>query len=127
TGVRDARRRHDRDIMVVGGAVRCWLMGETPSDIDLATDANPDEQAAIYTAEKFPHFPTGVRHGTWTVRLSDQSVVEITSLHDGKLGWTRDWHGDLGRRDLTINAMALAFDGTLLDPFGGKNDLTDGV
>lgn len=117
--------RHDRDLMVVGGAVRDWLLGESPYDIDLATDATPEEQAAIYRAEKIHHYPTGLPHGTWTVKLADDSVAEITSLHDGKYVWTRDWSIDLGRRDLTINAMALSFDGALLDPFGGQTDLAN--
>src|SRR5882672_191821 len=107
--LRDAFRRHQRDIRLVGGAVRAWLLGETPADIDLCTDATPDEQQAIYLAEQFKHFPTGIRHGTWTVKLADQTVVEITSLrtetsHDGRyamMTWTRDWHLDLARRDLT--------------------------
>jgi len=119
--------RHDRDLMVVGGAVRDWLLGEAPCDIDLATDATPEEQAAIYRAEKIRHFPTGLAHGTWTVKLADETVVEITSLHDGRYAWTRDWAVDLRRRDLTINAMALSFDGHLLDPFGGQADLTNRI
>ena len=128
--LREAFRRHDRDIMIVGGAVRSMLLGEPASDIDLCTDADPEEQRAIYQAEHYKHFPTGVKHGTWTVLLSDE-VVEITSLrterdHDGRhatMAWTRDWHEDLSRRDLTINAIAMNFDGEILDPFGGRGDL----
>ena len=132
--LREAFRRHDREIMLVGGAVRSMLLGEPPSDIDLCTDADPDEQRAIYQAEHYKHFPTGVQHGTWTVLLADD-VVEITSLrterdHDGRhatMRWTRDWCEDLSRRDLTINAMAMSFDGEILDPFGGRTDLTERV
>ena len=128
--LREAFRRHDREIMLVGGAVRAMLLGEPASDIDLCTDANPDEQRLIYQTEKFKHFPTGIKHGTWTVVLNAGTVVEITSLrterdHDAShpLTWTRDWREDLSRRDLTINAIAMNFDGELIDPFGGRADL----
>lgn len=129
--LRDAFQRHDREIKIVGGAVRSLLLGETPADIDLCTDADPDEQEHIYQAENIKHFPTGVRHGTWTIQLHDSTTVEVTSLrteteHDGRhavMNWTRDWQEDLSRRDLTINAIAMAFDGTLCDPFGGASDL----
>lgn len=133
--LRDAFVRHDRDIRLVGGAVRCILSGQQPDDIDLCTDATPDEQQAIYQAENFRHFPTGVKHGTWTVMLEDRTVVEITSLRtenqtDGReivMAWTRDWHDDLSRRDLTVNAIAMAFDGEIIDPFNGKTDLDQGI
>ena len=121
--LRAAFQRHDRDIMVVGGAVRALLLSERPSDIDLCTDATPDEQRAIYAAEGYKHFPTGVRHGTWTVLLPNRKVVEITTLRAEGMTWTRDWQEDLSRRDLTINAIAMAFNGDIFDPFDGRHDL----
>ena len=126
--LRDAFLRHDRDIMLVGGAVRSMLLGEPASDIDLCTDATPNEQRAIYEEELFRHFPTGLKHGTWTVLLSDSTVVEVSSLRTERDGrddptWTRDWREDLARRDLTINAIAMNFDGEILDPFEGRADL----
>jgi tRNA nucleotidyltransferase (CCA-adding enzyme) len=129
--LRDAFVRHGHDIRLVGGAVRCVLRDEQPVDIDLCTDATPDEQEAIYQAEHLRHFPTGIKHGTWTVMLRDRRVVEITTLRTetvhGVMTWTRDWQEDLARRDLTINAMAMTFDGTIIDPFGGKPDLEQGI
>lgn len=125
--LRDAFVRHDRDIRLVGGAVRCILSDKQPDDIDLCTDASPAEQEAIYQAENFRHFPTGVKHGTWTVMLADRAVVEITSLRTENQTWTRDWQDDLSRRDLTVNAIAMTFDGTIIDPFNGKTDLDQGI
>lgn len=118
------------DIRIVGGAVRDTLMGSVPKDIDLCTDAFPDEQESIYSDNGLKHIPTGVQHGTWTVVMNDVPY-EITSLrteteHDGrhaKMNFTRNWLEDLSRRDLTINAMAMTFDGELLDPFNGAADL----
>jgi tRNA nucleotidyltransferase (CCA-adding enzyme) len=121
----------DRDIRCVGGCVRDALCGLSPHDLDLATDASPDEQRAIYQQANVRHVATGLRHGTWTVILAKDQVYEITSLrtdtdHDGrhaKVTWTKDWSSDLARRDLTINAIEMTFDGEILDPFGGVDDL----
>jgi tRNA nucleotidyltransferase (CCA-adding enzyme) len=117
------------DLWLVGGCVRDALTGIEPKDIDLATSANPDEQIAIYTENDLRFIPTGLQHGTVTVVL-DQPY-EITSLrtesdHDGRwatMAYTRDLSEDLSRRDLTINAMAMDFDGNVIDPFGGRADL----
>ena len=122
--------RCGHDIRIVGGAVRDFLLGEVPKDIDLCTDATPDEQMALYAELGLRFIPTGLQHGTVTVLL-DGEPMEITTLrteedHDGRhatVRYTRDWAEDMGRRDLTVNAMAMTFDGTLIDPFGGKDDL----
>lgn len=123
-----------KDLRAVGGAVRDTLAGSVIKDVDLCTDATPDEQIKIYEELGLRFIPTGLEHGTVSVVL-DGEVHEITSLRvdvetDGrhaKVEFTSDWEADLGRRDLTINAMALTFDGVLIDPFGGAADLANGV
>jgi tRNA nucleotidyltransferase (CCA-adding enzyme) len=122
------------DIRFVGGCVRDTLLGISPKDVDLCTDADPTEQMAIYRDNDVRFITTGLQHGTITVVL-DGEAFEITSLrtetdHDGRwatVQYTRDWESDLSRRDLTFNAMAMTFDGVLIDPFGGAQDLNDGV
>jgi tRNA nucleotidyltransferase (CCA-adding enzyme) len=119
-----------RDIRFVGGVVRTLLTGEKPADFDLCTDASPAEQGAIYEALGIRYLMHGSVHGTLTPIL-DGTPYEITTLrtetaHDGRwaqMAWTRDWEADLARRDLTINAMAMTFEGVLVDPFGGAADL----
>ena len=119
------------DIWLVGGVCRDALMNKTPKDIDLATSATPEEQVAIYEANGLRFIPTGLQHGTVTVVLDEP--YEITSLrteadHDGryaKMSYTRDLNEDLSRRDLTINAIAMSFDGEVIDPFGGQADIFD--
>lgn len=132
--LRAAFQKHGFDVRFVGGCVRDMLKGHEAKDIDLCTDAFPDEQKAIYEAEGFHYIATGEQHGTYTVMIEGEGY-EITSLrtedeHDGryaKMTYTRDWVEDLSRRDLTINAMAMTFDGELIDPFGGKEDLRNSV
>jgi tRNA nucleotidyltransferase/poly(A) polymerase len=67
------------DLRLVGGCVRDLLLDRVPNDIDLHTDANPDEQIAIYENLGIRHIPTGLPHGTVSVIL-DETTYEITSL-----------------------------------------------
>jgi tRNA nucleotidyltransferase (CCA-adding enzyme) len=132
--LRDAFVANGFDLRLVGGVVRDLARGVEPKDVDLCTDADPVDQIMIYKGAGVPYYETGLAHGTISVRI-DGETYEITSLrtetdHDGRhatVSYTRDWLGDLGRRDLTFNAMALTFDGELIDPFNGLQDLKDGV
>lgn len=127
-------RRSGFDLRLVGGCVRDLMAGLDPKDIDLCTDANPQEQIEIYTHARVRYFETGLDHGTITVVL-DGTPYEVTSLRldvetDGRratVAYTRDWIKDLERRDFTINAMSITFDGELIDPFNGLDDLRNGL
>jgi tRNA nucleotidyltransferase/poly(A) polymerase len=120
----------DFDLRLVGGVVRDMLSDVTPKDVDLCTDADPEQMMMIFREHGVTFYETGLQHGTLTVNLNGQ-IYEITSLrtdsnHDGRhaeVTYTRDWLADLARRDLTVNAMALTFDGDLIDPFNGAADL----
>ena len=120
-------------LRLVGGCVRDLLAGKTPKDVDLCTDANPNEAMAIYRELGVRHIPTGLDHGTLTVVLNDLTY-EITSLRedvatDGRravVRYTRDWAVDSSRRDFTINSMSMTLDGKLFDPFDGAEDLREG-
>lgn len=122
------------DIRSVGGIVRNKLAGvDDLSDHDFATDATADEQIAIYQAQGIRYIPTGYDYGTITIVLENTNY-EITSLRldvatDGRravVAYTRDWIADLLRRDLTYNAMEMTFEGELIDPYGGREDLAAG-
>ena len=122
--------------LAVFSIARCCLVqpaDKTPKDVDLCTDANPDESMEIYRELGVRHIPTGLDHGTITVVLNDLTY-EITSLRedvvtDGRravVRYTRDWAVDAARRDFTINSMSMTLDGELSDPFGGAEDLREG-
>ncbi len=116
---------------VVGGAVRDRLLGRSASDRDwVVVGATPEqliEAGYLPVGKDFPVF------------LHPQTREEYALARtERKTG--RGYHGfvvhadpsvtledDLRRRDLTINAMAEAADGTLVDPFGGERDLSDRV
>lgn len=118
-------------IRIVGGAVRDLLLNKKPKDIDLATDATPDESMTIAEANNIKVIPTGLQHGTVTFVINGEGY-EITTLRidtetDGRhatVQFTRSWEQDAERRDLTVNAMSLGLDGTLYDYFNGAKDLS---
>lgn len=113
----------------VGGGVRDLLMGRTPQDWDVATAAPPEAVLELFAPESFP---TGLRHGTVTVRAGGKSV-EITtfrrdgtysdSRHPDTVTFTDSLEEDLSRRDFTVNAIAMDARGEIQDPFGGREDL----
>lgn len=67
------------DLRLVGGCVRDFLYGTTPKDVDLCTDADPDEQISVYKDLGIRYIETGLQHGTVTAVL-DGETYEITSL-----------------------------------------------
>ena len=76
-------------------------------------------------------FPTGLQHGTVTVRADHKSVEVTTYRVDGayrdhrrpdSVTFTRSLEEDLRRRDFTVNAMAMGRDGAIRDPFGGREN-----
>ena len=112
----------------VGGCVRDLLLGRAPGDWDVTTNALPEQVMSV-----FDHtVPTGIRHGTVTVIL-DGTAIEVTTYrteggysdgrHPDGVRFDATLEQDLARRDFTINAMALARDGSVVDPFGGGADL----
>lgn len=119
---------------VVGGCVRDSIMGKTPHDWDICTDALPEDVIRIFGDENT--IPTGVQHGTVTVK-AHAGMCEVTTFRiDGEyldrrwpksVSFVRDLKEDLARRDFTINAMAYNPKEGLVDLFGGKTDLENKV
>ena len=119
---------------VVGGCVRDSLLGLTPHDWDLCTSALPQQVMGLFGAQRC--IPTGLQHGTVTVKQSG-ALYEITTFrtegtytdgrHPDEVHFVPDVREDLARRDLTINAMAYNEKEGLVDPFGGQADLQSGI
>lgn len=126
----DALEAKGHQAWLVGGCVRDILNGTDPKDIDLATDATPEQAAKAYKDAGLGVHETGLQHGTLTA-VHKGEPFEITTLrtetgHDGRhadVAWTTSLEEDLLRRDLTINAMAATRNGEIIDPFGGVDDL----
>lgn len=117
---------------LVGGVVRDLLLGNDPKDIDLATECTPQGMIQIFERAGLRYIPTGLQHGTVTVNINhinyEITTLRIDHVTDGRhalVQFTSDWMKDAERRDLTINAMSLSFDGTLFDYFNGRKDLEE--
>ncbi|MBQ3014179.1 MAG: HD domain-containing protein [Clostridia bacterium] len=115
---------------IVGGCVRDSLLGRTPNDWDITTNATPDEMKACFA--DFRVIETGIRHGTLTV-IVDGTQLEITTYrndgeyldnrHPVQVTFSKKIEDDLSRRDFTVNAMAYHPQKGLVDLFGGREDL----
>ncbi len=117
----------------VGGCVRDALMGREAHDIDIATDAMPEDTERIFSGSRI--IKTGIAHGTVTL-LRRGRTYEAT-VYRSESGYSDSRHPDsvrlgvsleedLSRRDFTVNAMAWDRGG-VIDLFGGKEDLKNGV
>lgn len=116
---------------LVGGCVRDHLLGKKPTDIDITTNATPDQMFLVF--RDYNIIGTGLKHGTVTVVMEGVPIEITTYRTDGvytdnrrpdQVRFTGDLREDLSRRDFTINAMA--YDPRkkkLIDPFGGEEDL----
>lgn len=116
--------------LVVGGSVRDVLLGRPSGGVwDVATDIRPDEVSRRFERVE----PTGLAHGTVLILEGDLRIDCTTFRREGaypdarhpeSVAYTDDPIEDLGRRDLTINAMAWdPLRSELLDPHGGAHDL----
>jgi len=116
----------------VGGCVRDILLNRVVHDWDITTSALPEQ-----VMDCFSHcIPTGIKHGTVTVS-EDGFQAEITTYrtdgvyvdgrHPEQVRFVRALEEDLARRDFTINSMAMASDGTIIDLYGGQQDLQRGI
>ena len=118
----------------VGGCVRDSLLGRTAHDWDLCTSALPQQVMELFGTEQC--IPTGLQHGTVTIKYGGQLYETTTfrtegSYTDGRhpdaVQFVPDVREDLARRDFTINAMAYNAAEGLVDPFGGQKDLQNGL
>jgi len=115
----------------VGGCVRNALIGAPVTDLDITTDARPDQVMTLAVAAELKVVPTGIAHGTVSV-IVDGRAHEVTTLRrdvqtDGRhavVTYADDPAEDARRRDFTINALYVTPDGVLFDPLGGLSDLT---
>lgn len=116
----------------VGGCVRDYLLNDDFSDIDITTNALPDEVKKIFRKS----IDTGIQHGTVTILINGDSF-EVTTFRTEddyidhrtpeKVEFVSDLKEDLDRRDFTINAMALDSKGELYDYHCGEKDLRNKI
>ena len=123
-------KKNRKQLYVVGGAVRDAILGKSPKDFDLATDAKPDEIENIAKSGGLKSIPTGKAFGVVNVLVGSNEYEIATFRKD--IGRGRrpdavdftDIKGDVKRRDLTINALFYDMGrGEIVDLVGGIKDL----
>ena len=130
----DALEQAGYQAWAVGGCVRDTILGLTPNDYDLCTNATPEQTEAVFSSHSL--ILNGKKHGTVSVIL-DKQVVEITTFrtegdyqdnrHPEWVEFVPNIEQDLARRDFTVNAMAYSPKRGFADPFGGREDLKNHI
>jgi poly(A) polymerase len=128
--------RAGHELALVGGPVRDAMLGRAHNDLDFATSAHPDETErllsgwadALWTMGR--DFGTiGCRKGPWVVEVTTyRSESYDPASRKPSVDFGDNLEGDLGRRDFTVNAMAVSLPGReFVDPYGGVVDLAHRV
>lgn len=120
------------EAVIVGGAVRDYLLEKEVNDVDVATSAMPEEVKKIFHST----VDVGIAHGTVLV-LDEGQPIEVTTYRtEGiyvdfrrpeQVTFVKSLDKDLERRDFTINAMAMTKMGELIDLYGGREDIENGL
>jgi tRNA nucleotidyltransferase (CCA-adding enzyme) len=145
--IAETLQKSNYQAFLVGGSIRDILLGKTPLDFDIATNAYPEQIEAIFPKS----IPTGAKFGTVTVigtsKTGENFDVQVTTYRNeadyfggrwpAKVEFARTIEEDLSRRDFTINSIALDlqnFDNSdvdiikmLVDPYEGLKDLSAGI
>ncbi len=116
--------------LIVGGAVRNAVLGLPAGDIDVATDVPPETVVEVFSGTDAGLRTFGLKFGTVLI-IRRGIPIEVTSFRkdietDGRharVVYTDRVEEDARRRDFTINAIYAEFDGTIVDPLDGFEDL----
>ena len=118
------------EAFLIGGSVRDYIMGLPIGDIDITTNATPNETKEVF--KDFRVIETGIKHGTVTV-LIDNEPIEITTYrsegtysdnrHPDSVTFSKKLSDDVIRRDFTMNGIAFDFDEGFVDLVGGIKDI----
>ncbi len=133
------------EAFVVGGCVRDLLLGKTPKDWDVTTNARPEDMLKVFSDGKYENIFGTVLVPIKSKNGETEDVVEVTTYrseqgysdrrHPDKITFEDSLEKDLSRRDFTINAMAIKLkvkskkskvenvDFEIVDLFGGQKDL----
>ena len=131
-----ALRQAGHEAYIVGGAVRDYLLGVIPQDIDIATSAHTAEIIDTAKRQGWRTIETGVFFGVVVV-LVDGDPYDVATFRTETYGadshrpetvsFAVSLREDLSRRDFSINAMAMDEAGAIIDYFNGRDDLHDGL
>lgn len=118
---------------LVGGAVRDAILGKPNHDLDITTNATPEQVMKMFRKV----IPTGIAHGTVTIHFEGNEIETTTfrtetdysdGRHPDKIEYAKTIEEDLSRRDFTMNAIAADLGtGNIKDPFNGQEDIKNKI
>ena len=128
----DLFESHGFHLYLVGGSVRDYLLGIPLTDMDVVTDATPDQEKTFleggeYTFEKYGSIRftfNGVKFDLTTLR---KETGYQDSRHPSEVVFTNKLEEDVYRRDITINALYLSKDLEVIDFVDGQKDLKNKI
>jgi tRNA nucleotidyltransferase (CCA-adding enzyme) len=125
-----AMTKYGFEVRIVGGAVRDFMLGKAPRDVDLATNADPAEIIYIFDSEGIEYDASGIVHGTvkavfGKIKVDLSSITYKLRKDPGGVTVERisSWEQDSKNRDLTVNSMSVDMDGHLHDYQDALKDL----
>jgi len=119
------------DAYIVGGFVRDYMLNIDSNDIDLTSNATPEEVSKL-----FKTIPTGIKFGTVLICYKNQTFEHTTfrsdgsykdSRHPNDINYSNDVKVDILRRDFTINSFLMDKDKNIIDYLNGKIDLDNKI
>ena len=130
----DTLKAKGYEAFLIGGSVRDFVMGLPIGDIDITTNATPNQVKQVFA--DFRVIETGIKHGTVTVLINNEPL-EITTYrsegtysdnrHPDSVVFSTSLADDVVRRDFTMNGIAFDFDNGFCDLVGGIDDIKNGV
>jgi poly(A) polymerase len=125
-------KNQNAEIRLVGGSIRDLLMNREISDIDSATELEPNDVLDLLKKNNIEYDDFAIRYGS-IIAYPNNQKIQITSLREdiNQLGrhtsvlYTKDWKKDAARRDFTFNALYFGEDCKLYDYYNGQQDLKD--
>lgn len=128
TVVLDVLHQHGFEAYFVGGCVRDYLLNREIKDVDITTNARPEDVASIFDKT----IDVGMIHGT-TIVVVNHEAIEVTTYRSettytdhrrpDAVRYSERLNEDLERRDFTINAMVMDKQFNIIDPNDGQSDL----
>ena len=124
---------HGYKLYMVGGTVRDYLLNKPLEDMDVVTDATPEEMK-VFLGDANYHF---AKFGSVTFKDNKKVKFDITTLreenaysdsrHPGEVKFVKDLNIDVKRRDFTINALYMSSDLKVIDLVNGQDDLNHNI
>ncbi|MBU1141410.1 MAG: CCA tRNA nucleotidyltransferase [Firmicutes bacterium] len=120
-------KKQGYEAYIVGGAVRDHILKQPTTDVDITTNAKPHQVAKIFKTK-----PTGLKYGTVTIFMGDETF-EVTTFridgeyidnrHPDEVTFCETVEEDVNRRDFTINGILMTEKEEIIDYVEGRRDL----